>query len=64
MKAEKFVTEIVKTMTNPKADRFCPFCRGRGSFGVVIAGEYSKEWQIIGCHCLTKDGTLNKENIK
>ena len=54
MKAETFVNGIVKSLSNnPKADRFCPSCKGKGSYGVVITGEYADEWQIIGCHCLS-----------
>ena len=61
MNADTFIKGMVRAMSNPKADRFCPSCKGKGSYGVVIHGEYGEEWQIIQCHCLSEDGIQSND---
>ncbi len=60
MKASTFIKGITKSLNNPKADRFCPTCKGKGSYGVVISGEHTEEWQIIQCWCVNQKAEAKK----
>lgn len=60
MNAETFIKGMIKIMRNPNADKYCPLCKGKGSYGVVAIGEYAEELQIIECDCCKERKQVSK----